>query len=104
LYRLSADINPLHVDPLLAAKAGFERPVLHGLCTMGVACFGLISLFCGGEAERLIAMGVRFSNPLFPGETIRVEGWKTGRNIRFRAYAVERELLVLDRGGAEIGI
>jgi acyl dehydratase len=104
LYRLSADMNPLHVDPLIAAKAGFERPVLHGLCTMGVACFGLIRLFCGGDAERLAAMGMRFSNPVYPGETIRVEGWKTDRSIRFRAYAVERKLLVLDRGAAEISV
>ena len=102
LYRLSADLNPLHVDPSVAAKAGFDRPILHGLCTMGVACFGLIRLFCGGDANRLAMMGMRFSNPVYPGETIRVEGWKSDRNIRFRAYAAERELLVLDWGAAEI--
>jgi acyl dehydratase len=102
LYRLSGDLNPLHADPVVAAKAGFERPVLQGLCTMGVACFGLISLFCGGDPVQLTAMGVRFSKPVYPGETIRVEGWRTGHNIRFRAYAAERKVLVLDRGAAKI--
>lgn len=104
LYRLSSDMNPLHADPVIAAKAGFQQPILHGLCTMGVACYGLIRLFCGGDADRLAAMGMRFSNPVYPGETIRVEGWKTDRSIRFRAYAAERNLLVLDRGTAEIGV
>ncbi len=102
LYRLSADMNPLHADPLVAARAGFERPILHGLCTMGVACYGLIRQLCGGDAKRLAAMGMRFINPVYPGDTVRLDVWNRGGNTRFRAYAVERELLVLDRGSAEI--
>jgi acyl dehydratase len=102
LYRLCADPNPLHVDPVVAAKAGFERPILHGLCTMGVACFGIIKVFCNSDPERLTTMGTRFSNPVYPGETIRVEGWHDDHSARFRAYVVERDIIVLDRGTAEI--
>lgn len=102
IYRLSGDLNPLHVEPSVAAQAGFQGPILQGLCTMGVACFGLIKLFCRGEPHRLRGMGVRFRDAIYPGETIRLECWRTDRTIWFRARVAERDSVVLDHGVAEM--
>lgn len=100
IYRLSGDYNPIHADPGSAKKAGFERPILHGLCTMGIACRGLIEAVDADEPERLSAMSVRFSRPVFPGETIRVEIFGDGAEVAFRARVLERDVIVLDRGRA----
>jgi len=100
IYRLSGDYNPIHADPEAAAKAGFEAPILHGLCTLGVATRAILSTFESGSPERLKSLFVRFSRPVFPGETIRTEFFATGREVRFRSRAVERDVIVLDRGSA----
>jgi acyl dehydratase len=102
IYRLSGDLNPIHADPAAARKAGFERPILHGLCTMGVATRALIDTFAPGEPARLRAMFVRFSKPVFPGETIVTEFFETDDAIRFRCRVKERDAIVLDRGSAVI--
>lgn len=102
IYRLSGDFNPLHADPAIAAKAGYKGPILHGLCTMGMACFGLIKMFCHGQPHLLRSMGVRFGGIIYPGETLRLEGWQSGRTIHFRARVTERGDMVLDRGVAEV--
>jgi acyl dehydratase len=96
LYRLNGDLNPIHADPEIARKAGFPRPILHGLCTMGVACRGLLATLCDDDPMRLARMSVRFTKPVFPGETLRLEAWPGGTNILFRLRAVERDLLVMD--------
>src|SRR3954469_3311046 len=100
IYRLSGDHNPIHVDPSAATKAGFEAPILHGLCTLGVATRALLTTFANGAPERLKSLSVRFSRPVFPGETIRTEFFGAGGEIRFRSRVVERNLIVLDRGSA----
>jgi acyl dehydratase len=100
IYRLSGDYNPIHADPKAAAKAGFEAPILHGLCTLGVATRAILSTFASDNPERLQSLFVRFSRPVFPGETIRTEFFSSGRQIRFRSRAVERDVIVLDRGSA----
>lgn len=102
IYRLSGDYNPLHADPKVAAGAGFPRPILHGLCTFAVASRALLRLACDNDPTKLKAMQVRFSAPVFPGETIRTEIWRDGHIISFRCKAVERDLLVLNNGRAEI--
>lgn len=102
LYRLSGDLNPLHIDPEIAARAGFPRPILHGLATFGIACHALLSRHAGYNAKRLKAMQVRFASPVFPGETVRVETWGTGTDIAFQARVMERNLIVLSHGRAEI--
>lgn len=102
IYRLSGDYNPIHADPGAAAKAGFERPILHGLCTFGVATRAILSAFAAGAPERLTAMSVRFSRPVFPGETIRTEFFRAGAQIQFRSRVLERDVVVLDRGNAQI--
>ena len=103
IYRLSGDYNPLHSDPEIAKKAGFEKPILHGLCTYGIACQSLIRSAGGGDASRLRAMGARFTKPVYPGETIRTEYW-TGANgaLQFRCISLERKEVVLDRGTATL--
>ncbi|MGB0954926.1 MAG: MaoC/PaaZ C-terminal domain-containing protein [Panacagrimonas sp.] len=101
IYRLSGDYNPLHADPTAAQQAGFDRPILHGLCTYGVACQSLVRAVCDSDAGRLRSMGARFTRPVFPGETIRTQWW-TGADgdIQFRCISLERDLIVLDRGTA----
>ncbi|MBS1848991.1 MAG: MaoC family dehydratase N-terminal domain-containing protein [Actinobacteria bacterium] len=78
LYRLSGDHNPLHSDPSFAAAAGFDRPILHGLCTYGFTCRGLITALCDGDPTRLSSMDGRFSSPVYPGETLTVRVWRSG--------------------------
>src|SRR5690606_3387130 len=99
-YRLNGDYNPLHVDPAAARQAGFDRPILHGLCTYGLAARALIDSFGGGDPDRLRLISTRFSQPVFPGETLRFDFYPEGDAVRFRAIAVERDALVLDRGKA----
>lgn len=97
IYRLSGDWNPLHADPAIARRAGFDMPILHGLCTNGIATRAVLSAYCDHDPARLKQMFVRFSKPVMPGETIRVEFHEDGDTLRFRAIAVERDAVVLDR-------
>jgi acyl dehydratase len=100
LYRLSGDINPLHSDPDVASKAGFPRPILHGLATYGAACHGLVKAFCGYDPARLKSIRARFSAPAFPGDLIRLECWQSGDEVAFRARVPARDALVLSHGRA----
>jgi acyl dehydratase len=102
IYRLSGDFNPLHIDPEAAKAAGFSRPILHGLCTFGLAGRALLAALCENEPDRMRCIGARFSSPVFPGDTIRVEMWRgaTG-NAVFRATAEERGVVVLNNGMVE---
>jgi acyl dehydratase len=102
LYRLCADRNPLHSEPAAARKAGFERPILHGLATFGVAGHALLAACCDYDPARLGRLFARFSAPVFPGETIRVEMYREGAAIAFRARVKERDKIVLDYGRAEV--
>ena len=102
IYRLNGDYNPVHIDPEVAAKAGFAKPILHGLCTFGIACFGLVQHLCAGDPTRLMEIFVRFSRPVYPGETIRLELFEEKNSWRFRARARERDEVVLDRGLAHL--
>lgn len=99
-YRLNGDNNRLHSDPASARRAGFERPILHGLCTFGVVCHALLRALADYDPARLLKMRLRFSAPVFPGETIRTEIWRCGS---FRARVAERGTVVADNGLAEVG-
>ena len=103
IYRLSGDRNPLHADPKAAAAGGFKTPILHGLLTFGVTGRALVKGCCGGDPARLRSMQVRFSAPVFPGETIRTEMWRDGEFVSFRARAKERDVVVLNNGLATVG-
>lgn len=98
LYRLNGDHNPLHSDPATAAKAGFPRPILHGLATFGVVGRALLHAVCGGDPARFGRMDCRFSAPVFPGETIRTEIWPEAGGAAFRARVVERDVVVVGNG------
>jgi acyl dehydratase len=103
LYRLNGDRNPIHVDPAAAAKAGFTRPILHGLCTYGAVGYMLVRTVCGHDPARLRSLGVRFSSPVYPGETIRIEGSRTAEGVYFNATVPARQQPVLTSGFARIG-
>lgn len=86
----------------MARAAGFERPILHGLCTLGIAGHALLRICCGYDPARMRSLTLRFSAPVFPGETIRTEMWRDGGVVSFRARIVERDVVVLNNGRAEI--
>jgi len=101
LYRLSGDINPLHIDPSVAAKAGFPRPILHGLATYGNACRGILANCCDHDATRLRAIRARLTAPVYPGETLVLACWHLdAKEIAFRASVKERDVQVLANGRA----
>jgi len=105
LYRLNGDPNPLHVDPEVARAAGFDRPILHGLATYGIAGHAILRSMCGYDSQRLKMLHVRFSTPVIPGETIRTEMWThpdDPTRVVFRARSLERDTIVLNNGIAEL--
>ena len=102
IYRLSADPNPLHADPAIAKAAGFPRPILHGLGTFGVAGHAILKRLCGYDPARLTAIAGRFSVPVFPGETLRTEMWRDGMVVSFRTRVVERDVIAINNGRAEV--
>lgn len=98
-YRLNGDDNPLHADPAVAARAGFPRPILHGLCTLGVVGHALLATLGQYDSARFRRLEMRFSAPVYPGETIRVEIWKDGS---FRARVEARNVVAINNGYADI--
>ncbi len=102
IYRLSADVNPLHADPAVARAAGFERPILQGLGTFGVAGHAILCSVCDYDPARLRSIAGRFSAPVYPGETVRTEMWRDGDVVSFRARVVERDAVAINNGRAEV--
>jgi acyl dehydratase len=101
IYRLSGDRNPLHSDPAYARRGGFERPILHGLCTYGFTGRALVTAACEGDPSRLKAMSARFSRPVYPGDTLSAEIWSEGPQILFRTLNGAGET-VIDQGVARV--
>jgi len=98
LYRLNGDRNSLHSSPARAREAGFDRPILHGLCTYGIACRAVLAELCGFDHTRIGRFDVRFSSPVFPGETVVTEIWANGDTISFRCRVPERDIIAIDNG------
>jgi acyl dehydratase len=102
LYRLNGDHNPLHANPEVAAAAGFDRPILHGRCTLGHAAHAVLRVMADYDPTRMKGIQVRFTAPVFPGETLRTEMWRDGDAVSFRTLAVERNVVVLSNGRVDI--
>ena len=104
IYRLSGDTFQLHVDPEFAKMAGFEKPIMHGLCTHGYACRALIQSLIPGEPEKARRMNCRFSRPLYPGMSLQVQIWKTGEGQAvWRIQNMETQEIAIDNGLFEYG-
>ena len=102
LYRLNGDKNPLHADPEFAKIAGFDRPILHGLCTYGIVCRAVVDHMLDGETTRVARYQVRFRGVVFPGETIVTSMWREGQKIYLKAENKERQTNVLTNAMVEL--
>ena len=102
IYRLSGDLNPLHADPAVAAAAGFERPILHGMALMGVAAHAVLRTVLDYDDTRFAGMRVRFTAPAWPGDTLRTEMWTRGGTVSLRVTALERGAVVLDHARVDL--
>ncbi|WP_329116567.1 MaoC/PaaZ C-terminal domain-containing protein [Streptomyces sp. NBC_01465] len=91
LYRLSGDWNPLHADPEFAKLAGFDRPILHGLCSYGMTLKAVVDTVLGGDVARVTAYSTRFAGIVFPGETLRIRMWQSPGRVQVTVAAVERD-------------
>ena len=98
LYRLSGDRNPLHADPKFAARGGFSRPILHGLCTYGFTGRALLHTLCGSDPARFGSMSGRFSRPVLPGDTLVVSIWREDGDSALFQTATEDGTVVIDHG------
>jgi len=96
LYRLNGDRNPLHSDPTFAAAAGFDKPILHGLCTYGFTGRALLHALCDSDPARFGSMGGRFKSPVVPGETLEVHAWEEDGRVMFQTRVGDR--VVFDNG------
>jgi len=105
LYRLMGDLNPLHADPAVARKAGFERPILHGLASYGLVAHAVLRQCGDRNPARLKALDIRFAAPVYPGETLVTEIWRQHGQpcqLQLRARVLERDKVVLSHGFAEL--
>ena len=103
LYRLSGDKNPLHIDPEFAQKGGFDRPILHGLCSFGYAGRAILNGVCEGDPDRLKTFSVRFMNVAFPGDTLITEGWQVDPGRYVTRSTNQDGKIILGNALAEIG-
>lgn len=98
LYRLNGDRNPLHSDPAFAKRAGFPRPILHGLCTYGITCRAVLQEICDYDPARIASHQARFSAPVFPGDVVTVDFWMDGPVVSFEARVIDRGATVIKNG------
>ena len=98
LFRLSGDFNPLHADPATARQAGFERPILHGRCTFGIACHAVLKTVCDYDFTLIREIAGRFSAPVYPGDVITTEMWQEGNVVSFRCRVLSRDVTVINNG------
>ena len=102
LYRLSGDYNPLHADPAMAKFGGFDRPILHGLCTYGFAGRAILRGACGGDESKLKSFAARFSGVVYPGDTLISRGWNRGDGSWLITVSTQEDKQVLSNAVAEI--
>jgi acyl dehydratase len=103
VYRLCGDRNPLHSDPGFAKKAGFPKPILHGMCTYGITCRGVLQTYADYDPSAFKQHVARFSSPVYPGETVTIEMWKDGDVVSFEAKVKARGVTVIKNGKTVLG-
>ena len=104
LYRLVDDQHPLHADPALARRAGFERPILHGRCTFGIACRAILQTICDYDFTLISGLEARFTAPVYPGDTLTTEMWQDGNVVSFRCSVAARHSVVVDHGRCTLAV
>ncbi|XP_063700059.1 peroxisomal multifunctional enzyme type 2 [Culicoides brevitarsis] len=102
LFRLSGDLNPMHIDPGFSMIAGHKIPIMHGLCTMGLSVKAILAKYAGNQANLLKAVKARFSKPVIPGQTLLVHTWRTGTRIIFKTSVLETGADVLVGGYVDL--
>jgi acyl dehydratase len=102
LYRLNGDKNPLHADPEFAKRGGFDKPILHGLCSFGIVCKAVVDGALGGDPARVARYAVRFAGVAFPGETLRVSWWRENGTLLVDAQSVERGAPVISNAAIQL--
>jgi acyl dehydratase len=98
LYRLLGDRNPLHADPSIARAAGFDAPILHGLCTYGIACRAILITICDYDFTLINGFQARFSAPVYPGDVLTTDMWQERNVVSFRCHVKSRKSVVLNNG------
>jgi acyl dehydratase len=104
LYRLNGDYNPLHASLSAARRAGFDRPILHGLCTYGFACKAILETVCEYDHTLIREFDARFTAPVYPGDVIVTDMWQSGEHVAFRCRVPERDAVVLDHGHCVLAV
>jgi acyl dehydratase len=102
VYRLTGDRNVIHADPAIARGMGFERPILHGSCTLGIACREVLASVCGYQPARMRSFGTRFTSVVYPGDLVETEIWVDGKDVSFRCRVPSRAAIVLDQGRCRV--
>jgi acyl dehydratase len=98
LYRLTGDRNPLHAEPAAARNAGFDRPLLHGLCSFGMSCRAVLEIYADFDAARIASHQARFASPVYPGETLTFDLWRDGAEVSFEARVSARGVTAIKNG------
>lgn len=104
LFRLTGDRNPLHADPATASSAGFDVPLLHGMCTYGIACRAILKTICDYDYTLIKGFDARFTSPVMPGDTITTDMWQDGNIVSFRCTVKARDTIVLRNGKCTLAV
>jgi acyl dehydratase len=102
IYRLSGDKNPLHADPEFAKLGGFDRPIIHGLCSYGIVCKAIVDQVLGGDVTKVARYQVRFAGVGFPGETYQTSYWKEGDKILIQAKSKQRDAVIISNAAITV--
>jgi len=102
IYRLSGDKNPLHADPDFAKMGGFDKPIIHGLCSYGIVCKAIVDKVLGGDVTKVARYQARFAGVGFPGETYLTSYWKEGDKILIQAKSKERDAIIISNAAITV--